>query len=203
MACAQRSLLPPSPHPPPNALYAGGWTPRYDAGQPPLPVPRQKKPRQARLSDKKDCAHDIKRGRHSALRVFVLYRTSVQRYAAHARYGTPYASKTGRGRQNAFLFLSSWSTGPCLLPAVQRRGPAAPPEKSFLEGGAGENLLSTKGSPPLKSPPPLSSYCGAAALLSLSPLLARRLRYSGWAVARPEKISSTEAARAWGRTSST
>lgn len=40
-ACAQRSLLPPSPHPPPNALYAGGWTPRYDAGQPPLPVPRQ------------------------------------------------------------------------------------------------------------------------------------------------------------------
>ena len=145
-AHVQRSLLPPSPHPP-NALYAGGWTPRYDAGQPMLPVPRQKKPRQARLSDKEDCTHDIKRGRHSALRVFVLYRTSVQRYAAHARYGTPYASKTGRGRQNAFLLLSSRSTGPCLLPAVQRRGPAAPPEKSFLEGGAGENLLSTKGFP--------------------------------------------------------
>lgn len=50
-ACAQRSLLPPSPHPPPNALYAGGWTPRYNAGQSPLPVPRQNGPNR-RLSDK-------------------------------------------------------------------------------------------------------------------------------------------------------
>ena len=57
-ACAQRSLLPPSPHPPPNALCAGGWTPRYDAGQPPLPVPRQKWPRQTRLSDKEACAQN-------------------------------------------------------------------------------------------------------------------------------------------------
>ena len=48
--------------------------------------PPAKWPRQARLSDKDACAHDIKRGRHSALRVFVLYRASVQRYAAHARH---------------------------------------------------------------------------------------------------------------------
>ena len=72
-----------------------------------------------------------------------------------------------------------------------------------VRGGALLQITPHTPPPPLKSPPLLSSYCGAAALLSLSPLLARRLRYSGWAVARPEKISSTEAARAWGRTSST
>ena len=149
-ACAQRSLLPPSPHPPPNALYAGGWTPRYDAGQPPLPVPRQKWPRQARLSDKEACAQN--KNAEGTLPSAFLFYTGHPFKGTLRTHGTPYAPKTGRGRHNAFLFLFSRSTGRCPLPTVQRRGPAAPPKKSFLEGGAGENLLSTKGFP--RSNPP-------------------------------------------------
>lgn len=142
-ACAQRSLLPPSPHPPPNALYAGGWTPRYNAGQSPLPVLRQNGPNR-RLSDKE--AQPMTKNVKGTLPSAFLCWSSVPKRTLRTQ-GTPYAPRTRRGRQNAFLFQSFRSTGRCPLPAVQRRGPAALPEKSFLEGGAGENLLSTKGFP--------------------------------------------------------
>ena len=148
-ACAQRSLLPPSPILLPTRFVQEDGLP-------------------GTTPDSPHCRSPGKNGqdKHGSLTKRPAPKTKTRKALCPPRFcfipdsrkgtlrtqGTPYVPKTGRGRHNTFLFLFSRSTGRCPLPTVQRRGPAAPPEKSFLEGGAGENLLSTKGFP--RSNPP-------------------------------------------------
>ena len=144
-ACAQRSLLPPSPHPPPNALYAGGWTLRYDAGQPPLPVPRQKWPRQARLSDKEACAQN--KNAEGTLPSAFLFYTGHPFKGALRTQGTPYVPKTGRGRHNTFLFLFSGPRAVVRSPPSSGGDQRPHLKKVFWKGVRGRTFCPQKVSP--------------------------------------------------------
>lgn len=148
-ACAQRSLLPQAPILLPTRFMQEDGLPGITPGSHPCRSPGKMAQTDMTLRQRKPQAIAKKR---KALCPPLFYAGHPFKRTLRT-HSTPYSPRTRKGRHNAFLFLSFRSTSRCPLPAVQRRGPAALPEKSFLEGGAGENLLSTKGFPRSNLPP--------------------------------------------------